>query len=217
MLLGYDARKISNWEVDNAIKSATRANVRAYAYPSQGTTFYCITDGTTFSYEFNCQSGRWHQRKGSSLEFAQTIDATVFNNGVIFGDYTAAELYSLDTTATPAAASVVSMSFSRDNGTSFSTPRTKTIGTSGQRTARVKFNRLGQSKEDGFVLKVQITSAYVEDGSDIDITIIPPALVATPYPVQIHAVYVDSIPGTASTALQKGMIQMAADIGKVAA
>lgn len=217
MLMGYDAKKISTWEVDNAIRTATKANVRAYAYQSQGNTFYCITDATTFSYEFNCRTGFWHQRKGYGLNFARTVDACVFNGGTIFGDYTSGALYQQSTSVTPGASTTISLQHSRDNGSTFTTARTKTVGTSSARTTRTKFNRIGQSKQDGFQFKLTINAAYVEGGNDIAATIIPPAVHATPLPIVCHALYVDAIPGVSATANQKGAIALHADIEKVQA
>ena len=211
MLAGYDARRISTWELDNAIRTATKANVRAYAYPSQGNVFYAITDGATFSYEYNTRTGAWHQRKGSGLNFARTVDATVFNGGVVFGDYTAGLLYQLSTSATPSGTSSVSVRVSRDNGDTWTSARTKSVGTSAQRKTRTKFTRLGQSKEDGFQLELTISSAFVEGSNDIDMTIIPPSVHAQPYPVQMHTLYVDAIPGVSGTASQRGMIMLHAD------
>lgn len=217
MLGGYDARKISNWEVDNAIRTATKSAIRAYAYPSQGDTFYCITDAATFSYEFNCRTGAWHQRKGSGLNFAQTVDACVFNNSVIFGDYTSGLLYQQSTAGVPGSASLVSLRTSKNNGTTWTTARTKAVGTSSNRAQRAKFTALGQSREDGFQLELKITNAYVEGSNAIDATVIPPAVHATPFPIQMHALYVDHIPGVSGTANQKGMLQLGVDITKVGA
>lgn len=217
MLAGYDAQKISTWEIDNAIATATRANLRAYSYPSQGQTFYAITDGATFTYEFNCRAGSWHQRKSASLEFARTGDAVVFNNKTILGDYTTGAVYQLDTSVVPAAESSVSVEVSRDGGDTWTTARTKTIGTAAERKKRTKFNRFGQSKEDGFQLRLKITSAYVEGGTDIDMTIIAPIVHATPFPLQLHTLYIDAIPGVGLTANQKGAIQIGADLTRVQA
>jgi len=217
MMMGYDAKKISTWEIDNAIRTATKANIRAYAYQSQGNTFYTITDATNWTYEYNCRTGYWHQRKGSSLNFASTVDACTFNGATIFGDYTAGALYQQNTSVTPGASTTISLQHSKDNGTTYTTARTKTVGTSSARTTRTKFNRIGQSKQDGFQFKITINAAYVEGGNDIAATIIPPAVHATPMPIVCHALYVDAIPGVSATANQKGAIALHADIEKVQA
>lgn len=217
MLGGYDARKISNWEVDNAIRTASKSALRAYAYPSQGQTFYCITDTSTFSYEYNCQTGGWHQRKGYGINCAQASDACVFNNSVIFGDYTSGLLYQQSTAGIPGSASLVSLRTSKNNGTTWTTARTKAVGASSSRSQRAKFTALGQSREDGFQLELRITNAYVEGSNAIEATIIPPAVHATPFPFQLHAIYVDHIPGVSGTANQKGMMQLGVDITKVEA
>ena len=219
MLAGYEVRRISTWEVDNAVRTAIKANVRAYCYPSQGQTFYAITDNATFSYEYNTRTGAWHQRQSSGLSFSRICDATVFNNKVILGDYATSRVYQLSTSATPSGTSKVMVQKSRDNGDTWepSDPtlypnRCKSLGTSGQRKTRTKFTRFGESKEDGFNIKLTITSAFVEGSNDIDMTIIPPSVHAQPYPVQMHTLYVDAIPGVSGTANQRGMIMLHADI-----
>lgn len=215
MLAGYQAQKISNFQLDEAIRGATAANLRAYAYTSQGHSFYTITDAATFSFEYNATTaqGLWHERTGSGLAFAQTIAATEFAGSTLLGDYTSGNLYKLDTTATPAATSSVSVETSRDSGTTWTTARTKGLGTS--RTTRTKFASFGQSREDGFQVRLKITSAYVEDGNDIDMTCIPPPISAFPHHVQMHALYVDGTPGVEAGSEQRGMIKLSADIEAV--
>lgn len=216
-MAGYEARKVSTWEVDNAIKGATKANVRAYTYPSQGNTFYAITDGSSFTYEYNPRTSFWHRRKSSGLAFERISDAAVFNNLTIFGDYTAGALFQQSTAGVPAAASLASVRVSRDNGTTWSTARTKTIGASGARTTRTKFNRFGQSQEDGFQIELAITNALVENGTAIDMTIIPPTLHAFPRPIALHSLYVNAIPGASQTANAKGAIALMVDFETVGA
>ncbi len=215
MLAGYDAIKISTWEIDDKIRNATKANLRAYAYSSQGHSFYCITDATTFSYEINMTTRLPHERQGSGIAFSQNVAATEYAGQTVLGDYTAGSLYKLDTSATPAAAATVSVEVSRDNGSTWTTARTKTVGTS--RNRRTKFNRFGQSEEDGFQFRIKITSAYVEDGNDIDVTIIPAPVHATPFPVHVHTLYVGAVPGVGENANQKGLITVGADIERVVA
>lgn len=215
LLAGYDGRKISNHQVDAAVQTATRANLRAYHYTSNGHSFYAITDGATFTHELNTTTLRWNERTSSGLAFATTIAAAEFNAGVVFGDYNAGALYQSTTAQTPAAGSTVTVETSRDNGSTWATARTQTLGTS--RTARTKFNSFGQSFEDGFQVRIKITSAYVENGNDIDITMIPPTIHATPFPVQLHTLYVDAIPGVGAGALQRGLIQIGADVERVRA
>lgn len=217
MLKGYEAVKVSTWEVDNAIRTATKANIRAYAYPMQGQNFYAITDGANWTYEFNTRTNLWHRRKGASLGFSRIVDACVFNSGVIFGDYTSGALYQQSTAATPSGTSSVELRVSRDNGGTWTTARTKSVGTSSERKKRTKFMRLGQSKEDGFQLEIKITGSSVENGSNIDMTIIPPPVHAQPYPVQIHALHIDAIPGVSGTANQRGAIMLHADVTQIGA
>ena len=215
MLTGYEAKKVSTWEVDNAIRTATAANIRAHSYTSQGQTFYSITDGANWTYEFNTRTGLWHRRKGYGLAFSRVVAATTFNGAMILGDYTSGLLYRQSTSATPAGTSNVEVRVSRDNGSTWSTARSKSVGTSAQRNRRTKFNRFGQSKEDGFQIEVKITSAYVEGANDIDMTIVPSPVHAQPHPIQMHALHVDAIPGVSGTASQRGAIMLHADVTQV--
>lgn len=215
MMNGYDATKVSNWQIDNAVRTATQANLRSYSYSSQGHSFYAITDLANWTYELNTTTGRWHERQGSGLAFAQTVGSAEFNGNTIFGDYTTGALYKLDTSVTPATASNVSVETSKDNGTTWTTARTKAVGTSG--TTRTKFNGFGLSREDGWQIRLKVTSAYVEDGNDIDLTIIPPQVHATPYPLIMHTLYVDAVPRVGENANQKGMIQLGGNIERVRA
>lgn len=216
MLAGYDAKKISTWEVDNAIRTATKANVRGYAYSAQGQTFYAVTDGATWTYEYNCRTGLWHRRTGAGLGFSRIVAATTFNNQVILGDYASGALYQM-AAGTPSGDSNVEVRVSKDNGATWSAARSKSVGTAGQRNRRTRFNRFGQSKEDGFQIEIKITRAFVEAGSDVDMTIVTPPVHAQPYPIQMHALHVDAIPGVSGTAGQRGAIALHADITRVGA
>jgi hypothetical protein len=217
LLQGYGAQKISTTEVDRAIEAATAANLRSYTYSTQGQTFYAVTDGATFTYEFNAKTGLWHERRGNGLAFAQCADAVEFAGGVVLADYASGTLYSLSDSQTPSAASAVEVRVSRDNGTTWTTARSKSIGTSSARSARTKFNRFGQSKEDGFQVELTLTNAIVEAGANVSATVVLPAVHATPYPVVINTLYVDAIPGVSGTANVKGFLGVSADIDRVRA
>lgn len=208
---GYDAKKISTSEVDAAIRTATKASLRAYSYASQGVTFYVITDASTFTYEMNCKTGFWHQRKGYGLEFSRIVDACEFNGSSIFGDYTSALIYQRSGTQVPSSASELQMRKSRDNGTTWNTARTKTIGGSSARTTRQKFPWLGQAGEDGIHVELTITNAIVEGSNGVSMTIIPPILHGWPHRMIYDALYVDCIPGVSLTANPKGIMQLGVD------
>ena len=211
MMGGYDAKKISTHEIDSAIRAATKANLRAYSYASQGVTFYCITDAATFTYEFNCKTGFWHQRKGSSLSFSRIVDACEFNGATIFGDYTSALIYQRSASQTPASASELQLRTSRDNGTTWSSARTKAIGGSSARKTRQKFAWLGQSGEDGLQVELTITNSIVEGSNAVSMTVIPPTLHGWPNRLTYDTLHVDCLPGVSLTAAPKGLLQIGVD------
>jgi hypothetical protein len=210
MLGGYEARKVSaNW-VDRAIRDATASTLRAFAYTRNGATFYCVTS-STFTAELNTRTMRWHKRKSSGLAFWRVTDAATFNGQTVFGDYSSAALYQADHAITPGSASVLSMRQSFNNGTSWSSARTAAIGGSGSETTRVKFNRLGQSKEDGRVLELALSNAVIEAGTGNDMTIRPPTLHGWPLPTVMHALHVDVTSGASLTNKSKGITAIAVD------
>lgn len=212
LLTGYSARKISPSGLDRALRDEpVKSSIRGFAYAAQGTTFYCVT-GTTFSWEYNCNTGLWHERQSSGLSIWRVADACTFNGNTIFGDYSAAALYRRSASITPASPSNISLRHSNDHGTTWSTARSKSIGTSGQRTKRVKFLRLGQSKEDGKVLELSISNAVVEAGTGVPMTVIPPAVQAWPNPIAVHTLYVDTVPGTSLTSGVKGLTSLGVDL-----
>lgn len=212
LLGGYEGRKISPPALDRLIVAATKANIRGFQYTTRGTTFYCITDGATFSWEYNCRTGFWHERRSSGLDFWRVAAAESFNNGVVFGDYTAASLYRLSSSITPSSASQVTLRHSNNAGATWSSARTKPIGGSGATSTRVKFNRLGQSKEDGKVFEIAISNAVVENSVGNPMTIIPPTVHAWPREMRFHTVYVDTIPGVSLTSSSKGVTGLAVDV-----
>jgi hypothetical protein len=212
LLSGYEGRKISGPALDRAIRSEpTPSSIRAFTYTARGGhTFYCLT-GSSFTWEYNCGTGFWHERTSSGLSFWRVVDACTFNGATIYGDYSSAVLYQRFAFLTPASASNCTLRHSNDNGDSWTSARSKTIGGSTASKTRVKFNRLGQSKEDGKVVELAITNAVVENGTGNPMTIIPPALHAWPNPMRFHTLYVDVIPGASLTSGPKGVIGLAVD------
>lgn len=212
LLAGYQARLISPSGLDRALRDEpVPASIRGFVYSSGGNTFYCVT-GSTFSWEYNCNTGLWHERQSSGLNIWRVVDATTFNGQTIFGDYSAAALYRRTSTQTPAAASLVSLRQSNTNGTTWSAARSKAIGGAGERTKRVKFLRLGQSKEDGKIFELSISNALVEAGTGVAMTVIPPAVQMWPNPLVVHTLYVDTVPGTSQTNGVKGLIGIGVDV-----
>ena len=75
----------------------------------------------------------------------------------------------------------------------------------------VRFNRLGQSKEDGFTFEITLSSAYQEAGTDTDMIVIPPTVHAYPHYIIVDAIYIDSTPGIGETTKSKGITGLAVD------
>lgn len=218
LMAGYDARKLSTTEVDRAITSETTpANIRAYQYTTaDGTTFYSIS-GTSFSYEYNIRTKRWHRRTSSGLNRWRISDACQFNGKTIFGDYSSAALYQRSTDITPASASALTLRHSNDHGDTWTGIKSTTIGTSSQRTVRAKFTRLGMSEDHGKVLELSITNAIYENGTANDMTIITPPVEAWPGKAIVYELYVEMIPGGSLNSRPKGITRAKAIVGPVAA
>lgn len=205
MLNGYEAQPISNGEIDRAIKGdASPTNIRGFQYTrNDGTSFYAIV-GTDYSYEFNLKTRRWNKRTSSGSRWIIS-DAAQFNGKTIFGDYSTPALYERSESLTPVLTSAITMRHSDDNGDSWKTVRSATIGTSSNRTARARFNRLGKSNEDGKVFEFKITNCILEAGTSNDMTIITPQVHAYPKRIIVDAVYVDFIPGGSLSSRPKGI------------
>jgi hypothetical protein len=76
----------------------------------------------------------------------------------------------------------------------------------------VKFNRLGQSKEDGKVFEIAISNAVIENSVGNPMTIIPPQVHAWPREMRFHTLHVDTIPGVSLTSSSKGVTGLAVDV-----
>lgn len=217
-LAGYDAKIISTGEVDRAIKAEpTLSSIRAFGYTTHGNTFYCIT-GSSFTYEYNTRTGLWHQRVGYGLSIGPLVDAVDFGGSVILAPQSTSDaLYRLSSSLTPGSASAVTLRTSKNNGTTWTTARSKTIGATGERTTRAVFNRLGQAKEDGLQVEVKITNAVVEGANAVDMTIVPSALHTWPTRTTFDALYVDFVPGASLTSIPKAALQLGVDMRKDAA
>lgn len=212
LLGGYEGRKISPPALDRLIEAvANPATIRGFQYTTRGATFYCITDGATFSWEYNCRTGFWHERTSSGLAFWRVVAAEQFNGAPIFGDYTSALLYRASTSITPGSASNVTLRHSDNAGTTWTTARSKTIGGTGSEKTRAKFLRLGQSKEDGRVFEIAVTNAVVEAGTGNSMTIVPPTVHTWPNPMRFYQLYVDTVPGVSLTSSSKGVTGLAVD------
>ncbi|OQW71666.1 MAG: hypothetical protein BVN33_14640 [Proteobacteria bacterium ST_bin13] len=211
MLDGYQANKISTPAMDRAILSETTpANLKAFTYAINGHQFYTIT-GTSFTWTYDMSTGLVHERASASLSRWRVSEAVQFGTRLIVGDYTNGALYLMTTTVNASSDSVASLSHSNDNGETYIGPRSKTIGGTSNRTQRFRWNRLGQSKEDGKVFKIEITNAVSENGTGVPMTIIPPHVHAYPYPMRYAALYADIVPGSSQNSRPKALTGLAVD------
>ncbi len=209
MLGGYEARKISAPWVDRAIRDATASTLRAFSYTREGTTFYALTS-STFTAEYNTRTGFWHKRTSDGIGYWRVVDAATFAGQTIFGDFSAAFLWKAQA-ITRNTSYVLTLRQSLDNGSTWNTGRTATIGPTGS-TQRIKFNRLGQAKESGRVLELVVSNAVIENGSGIPMTVRPPIAHAWPNPTIMHTLHVDVTKGVSLTDRSFGIKQIAANV-----
>jgi hypothetical protein len=219
---GLAGQKISTLEIDRAIEAVTDpTSIRAFAWSKGGHTFYTITDLATFSYSFDTTQQFWpHQRTSSGLDFWRIGMAVNLGSGgsatigkVILGDYTSAKLYKLTSGLYDADnASTLTLSHSNNNGNTFPVARTaKTISGSSNLTQRMKYTRLGQSKEDGKVFKMVITRAVMEDTVANSMTIQPSSVHAWPRRMRFFKMHIDVVPGSSQTSTAKAVTGLAID------
>ena len=213
MLDGYQASKISTPAVDRAILTATQTNLKAFTYAINGHQFYSISGGTAavFHWTYDLTTGLWHERASNGLQRWRISEACQFGTRLILGDYTNGGLYLMSSTVAASSASVASLSHSDDNGETYIGPRSKTIGGTSNRTQRFRWNRLGQSKEDGKVFKIEITNAVSENNVGVTMTIIPPHVHSYPYPMRVSALYADIVPGSSQNSRPKAITGLAVD------
>jgi hypothetical protein len=213
LLVGYESRKISNEEVDQAIiAEPTTTSIRACTFSRHGTTFYHI-QGTTFSYEFNTKTGFWHERQAADGDIAPFSCAIDFGGVTYFAPQAGGKvLWRSATDLEPSVATACTLRTSKDNGSTWTTARSKPIGGTSARSTRVKFNRLGQAREDGLQLEIKLTNAVVEADELADMTIIPPAVHSWPARATFDTLHIDTIPGVSETSTVKGVLQIAVDV-----
>lgn len=215
---GYQAVKISDTAVDRSIRDETDpTTIRAFARSAGGHTFYTIR-GSTFTWSYDFSTGFWHERTSDGLAFWRIWDAFSFNGMDIVADYTLAKLYKiLPTLYSAGTACTVTLSHSNNNGNTWLVSRAKTLSGSSNLTQRIKYNRLGQSKEDGKVFRIVISHAVMEDGTANSMTVIPPAVHAYPKRMRFFNLYIDTIPGGSQTSTPKGITGLAVNAVALAA
>jgi hypothetical protein len=213
LLVGYESRKISNEEVDQAIiAEPTVTSIRACTYSRHGTNFYHI-QGSSFSYEFNTRTGFWHERRAADGDIAPFSCAVDFGGVTYFAPQAGGKvLWRSATDLEPSAATLCTVRASKDNGASWSpVPRSKPIGGASARNTRLKFNRFGQSREDGLQFEIKLTNSIVEADELADMTIVTPAVHSWPARMTFNALSVDVIPGVSETSTVKGVLEIAVD------
>jgi len=215
LMEGYQASTISPSALDRAIiAEPTKSSIRAFTYARNGHVFYCIT-GSSFTWEYNASTRRWHQRKSSGSSIWNVVDAMTFAGSTIFADKTVALLYQASSSLTPASASNITLRHSNNGGANWSPIRTKSVGSS--KTRRVRFPSLGMSREDGKVFEVTFTNAVVEGGTGVDMQVITPPVHAFPRRMIFDALYINITSGTSQTSSAKGFVNLAVDATAVEA
>jgi hypothetical protein len=217
LLDGTAGQKISTHAVDRAIRDETDAStIKGFTWSAAGHTFYVIT-GSTFTWAYDTVTGLWHERVSSALSRWRINDCIAFAGKNIVSDYTLAKLYEMGPGLYDASnASVVTMKHSNDNANTWLVTRTKTLSGSSDLKQRVRFNRCGQSKEDGKVFQVSISYAVMEDGTANSMTIQPPTVHAWPFRMRFYGVFIDTIPGGSQTSRPKGVTGLAVNAVQLA-
>jgi len=216
LLDGYGAAKISTAEVERVIKNETDPDtIRLFPHTENGHVFLIVT-GSTFTRAYDTTTGFWHERKSSGLDRWRAITSTAFAGKVILGDYNAGALYeSRGDLYNASEACTIQLRHSNDNGETWNATRTKTISDSSNPAQRIKFNRLGMSKQGGKVLELTVTKALREGTDDVSMIVTTPAVHSYPNPMKFDALYVDAITGVSKTSEPKGLMQLTIDARSV--
>lgn len=210
ILDGYGATKISTPEVDRAITAESdRSLIKAFCYSREGHTFYTIsTAAETWSYDH--ATGLWHERQSSGSTVWNAAMSVTFGSKVLVGHRTLAKLYQVTGGLYASGSdSVLTLKHANDIDEGWNATRTASIGGTGETGTQVRFNRLGQSREDGKQFEISISNAVIEDGVGTDMTVQPPIVHAYPRAVRFYAARVDVVSGASRTSRQKGILGMA--------
>lgn len=209
LLDGYNARKISTPAVDRMIQAETdKTAIKAFSYALNGHTFYCLSTSTaTQSYDLS--TGMWHERKSAGLDFWRVRSAVSFGTKVLVGDYSSANVYHMRSSVYSTSPSVLTLKHSNSNGDAWNATRTRSIGNSSARGTQIKFNRIGQSKEDGKLFQISISNAVAENGTAADMVVQPPTVTAWPKKVRFYGANVNMVSGASETSTAKGILGFA--------
>lgn len=93
MLTGYEAQKISNYDIDREIeKDPSPGEIRAFGWTENGHVFYNIK-GSTYSHTFDTVEGVWHDRQSATKGFWRAVAHETFRGQTIFGNSENGTLY----------------------------------------------------------------------------------------------------------------------------
>lgn len=96
LLAGYEAQKISTYEIDRAIEAdANPQNLRGFSWSENGHNFYTIT-GSSYSYTYDVVEGQWHERRTNTYDYWAVSAHATFDRKTIFGSSLAGTLYRSD-------------------------------------------------------------------------------------------------------------------------
>ena len=217
MLTGYEARKISPPALDRAILAELSPDqIKGFTHTRGGVTFYTIS-GANFTWELNCRTGLWHERKSNGSSRWRVNDAVTFNGRTIYADYISNKLYEAKSDISPSGNNSVFVRQSLDGGRTWGAQRNKFIGLAGGERTRTRFNRWGMAREDGRVLEVSMDYALMELTEATPMIIVTPSLHSFPSRTTLHTVFVDMTSGASMTTRAKGVLGLAVDMdGKLA-
>lgn len=233
MLDGYGAKRISDFVVDadilrysrssfvtnggTVVTTSDASNYRSFTYQTEtGHYFYCIK-GSHFTWIYDFTTGFWHKRTGAGTTVWRPSACHQFGGKQILCDGANQNLSKIVNNSTSSSASTASIYLSMSNFRTTSpsdavtaeiASDTITIGETNT-LQRFRWNRLGQSGENGFTVRVSITSAYQEiNGSgtatDMGMSMVPPAVHAWPQPLRVYALHVDVAPAVSGTSPEDG-------------
>lgn len=93
LLSGYEASKISSYEIDRAVlDEPDKSQLKGFSWSEDGHVFYTIS-GSSFSYTYDTVEGFWHERKTPEKAVWNISAHATFGGKTIFGSAEAGTLY----------------------------------------------------------------------------------------------------------------------------
>jgi hypothetical protein len=97
-LHGFTAEKISPPELDALIAAVEdKSDLEALCYISKGHAFWQLSSAT-WTWVYNCNNGKWHERKSDGLVRSRMSVSVPFNNEWVVGDTEEGQLLQVDGT-----------------------------------------------------------------------------------------------------------------------